>query len=202
MIGRPDYQHRVERADDARYVGGTRYSKIVACVWHATAGDTATGARGWMDRMEKHMEGGKPVWKPLPPNKRSSYPYIIDKSGAIIRTVHPGIIAFHAGNSAWKNLPRSNGSLNHCTMGVSFANDNGSDDDPTDDALTPEQLESGLWLGSILMETYGYPAEMNVQHREVAPTRKQDVAPHILDADLWREQLGLKVWPTTIKATR
>jgi len=202
MIGRPNFQDRVERADDAVYHGATRVSRVLGTVWHATAGDTATGARGWMDRKEKVMEGGKPVFKPLPSNKRSSYTYIIDKSGKIVRTLHPLTIAYHAGNSQWLGLPRLNDSLNHCTLGVSFANDNGSDDNPNDDELTYEQLESGLWLGSVLMETYGYGAEVNLQHREVSPGRKQDVAAHILDPDFWREQLAMRVWPETIYALR
>lgn len=205
MIGRPNLQHLVERADDARYQGGTRVSEIQACIWHATAGDTATGARGWMDRLERSIEEGtgRVIFRPLPPSKRSSYNYIIDKNGRIIRTLNTGIIAFHAGRSMWKHpLHTKNNSLNHNTIGVSFANDNMSDDNPHDDELTPEQLASGLWLGTVLMETFGYGPEMNLQHREVSLIRKTDIDARILDADLWREQLGLNVWPTNILARR
>lgn len=200
MIGRPALQSRVTRADDARYQGGTRTSKVTACIWHATAGDTATGARGWMDRLDTVVEGGRTTFKPLPPSKRASYHYVIDKDGRIIRTVHTDIIANHAGASSYPGLRALRGSLNHCTIGVSFANDNGSDDNPDDDDLTEEQLCSGLWLGSVLMETFGYPPEMNLQHREVSPGRKPDIAPHILDADHWRTLLGSRVWPTDIVA--
>lgn len=198
MQGRPNLQHRVIRRDNARYQGGTRELKIRGAVWHATAGDTSDGAIGWQDRMDVVVENGRKVSKLLPPSKRSSYTYHIDKDGSIIRTVHPGIIALHAGASKWKGLT----SLNRYTIGIAFANDNGSDSNPDDDELTYEQLESGLWLGTVCMETYGYGRDWNPQHREVSPGRKQDVAPHILDADFWREQLALPEWPERIYARR
>lgn len=194
----PSLQYRVQRLDDARYQGGTRESPILGCIWHATAGDTASGARGWMDRLEKVITAEGAVMKPLPRNKRASYHYLIDKDGSILRTVNPAIIANHAGRSAWPSLPARNNSLNHCTIGVSFANDNGSDDDPTDDDLTREQLESGLWLGRTLIALYKYPVAHNLAHREVSPGRKFDPLDRILNMDVWRRQLGAPEWPTRI----
>jgi N-acetyl-anhydromuramyl-L-alanine amidase AmpD len=194
----PSLQHRVQRLDDARYQGGTRTSPVLALIWHATAGDTAAGARGWMDRLDKVVTPEGTVAKLLPPSKRASYTYLIDKNGDILRTVHPGIIANHAGRSAWPSLPSRDNSLNHCSLGISFANDNGSDNDPTDDDLTPEQLESGLWLGRTLISLYKIPVAHNLAHREVSPGRKFDPLDRILDMDVWRRQLGAADWPSRI----
>lgn len=194
----PSLQHRVERIDDARYQGGPRVMPVLALIWHATAGDTFAGARGWLDRMVRLEDG---THKKLPPEKRGSYHYGIEKDGAIKRTVDPGHVALHAGESTWGGLPCRAGSLNQCSIGIAFANDNGSDANPADDDLTPEQLESGLWLGRTLMKRYDIAAEFNLGHREVSPGRKTDPLPRILDMDLWRQQLAAPDWPEPIRAT-
>lgn len=198
MTPMPDLQARVDRRDDARYQGGPRGSVIRALLWHCTAGDSFAAARAWLDRRMRLPDGTQTK---LPPSKRGSYHYGIEKDGSIIRTVDPKNVANHAGASAWPGLEQQHGSLNHCSIGIAFANDNGTDANPADDELTYEQLESGLWLGRTLMKRFAVPAEMNLGHREVSPGRKTDPLPRILDMALWRQQLGAPEWPERIRAT-
>jgi N-acetyl-anhydromuramyl-L-alanine amidase AmpD len=157
-----------------------------------------------MDRLDTLPDGRR---APLPPSKRASYHYLIGKDGMIVRTVHPRMIANHAGKSSFPrllpdtaSLPRVAG-VNAYTIGVSFANDNGSDANPNDDDLTPEQVASGLWLGTVLQETWGYSPLRNWGHCEVSPGRKTDPLPRILDMSLWRGMLSLAEWPRDVDVT-
>ena len=166
-------QTRVVRRDDAEDHGGRR-TKTDLIVWHCTAGDRADSAMQWMNS----------------PHATASYHYLIDKDGVIYRFCHPDLIAYHAGISAWPNAGSVvRGSVNSRSVGVSFANDNGSDNNPDDDPLTVAQVESGLWLGRTLMRIYAIPPGHNVGHREVSPARKTDPLPRILDMTLWRSLL-------------
>jgi N-acetylmuramoyl-L-alanine amidase len=169
------YQSRVRRLDNAKDHGGTR-AMTDLIVWHATAGDRADSAMEWMNS----------------PHATASYHYIVDRDGTIYRFLHPNLVAYHAGISAWPNNGTSigmRGSLNGRSLGVAFANDNGSDANPDDDPLTKEQVESGLWLGRTLMVLYAVPPGGNLGHREVSPGRKTDPLPRILDMTHWRRLL-------------
>lgn len=198
MNDRPHLQYRVTQYDDARYHGGTRRGSPRGIIWHATAGDTVDGARSWLDRLDKGPEG-KLV--PIPRDKRASYNYLIGKDGRIFRTVHPDVIADHAGLSSWKGLSLTGvNTLNPVTIGIAFANDNGTDRNPEDDDLTPAQLESGLWLGSVMAERYDIRPEFQLSHREVSPGRKFDPLARILDMDHWRALMAAASWPATLQA--
>lgn len=167
---------RVVRLDNAEDHGGKRL-RTELIVWHATAGDRADSAMEWMNS----------------PKATASYHYIIDKDGTIYRFLHPDLVAYHAGKSAWPNPGHSGGmrgSVNARSLGVAFANDNGSDANEADDDLTREQVESGLWLGRTLMRLYAVPATLNLGHREVSPGRKTDPLPRVLDMAHWRNLLA------------
>lgn len=171
------FQSRVRRLDNAEDHGGKRATTDLI-VWHCTAGDTADAAMEWMN--SRHAT--------------ASYNYLIGKDGTIHRFLHPDLVAYHAGLSAWPNNGTSvgmRGSLNGRSIGVAFANDNGSDINPVDDPLTKDQVESGLWLGRTLMQLYHVPAGSNVGHREVSPGRKTDPLPRILDMGHWRRLLAI-----------
>lgn len=167
---------RIVRRDDAEDHGGKRL-RTEFIVWHCTAGDTAEGAMSWMNS----------------PHAVASYHYLLDKDGKIFRFLHPDLVAYHAGLSAWPNTGTTvgmRGSLNSRSVGVSFANDNGSDRNLNDDPLTLAQVESGLWLGRTLMRIYGVAPAMNLGHLEVSPGRKTDPLPRILDMTHWRQLLS------------
>lgn len=178
-----DAPHGIIRLDNARYQGGRRTSPVLGIILHCTAGDTVEGATSWLNRFLKNGEG------------KASYHYLIAKSGRITRTLDPGMVAYHAGRSRWPGLPDSNGSLNHCTVGIGWANDNGSDADLCDDDLTPEQIGAGLWLCEAMMSRYGVPPNYVLGHREVSPGRKSDPLPRILDLPAWRARLARR-FPT------
>lgn len=174
----PSLQSRVVKLDNARYHGGVRVGAVRAIVWHCTAGDTALSAIEWMNRPN------------VPSGGKAGYHYLIDKPGTIYRHTPTHLVAYHAGASSWPAIPAQGHSLNYCTLGVSFANDNGSDANAADDALTAAQWESARWLGVTLMKAHGVPPAMNLAHREIAPGRKTDPLPRILPMDPWRAELG------------
>lgn len=172
-----DYGSRVKRLDNAKDHGPHRSGAPELIVWHCTAGDRADAAMEWMNSDKA----------------TASYHYIVDKDGTIYRFLAPEFIAYHAGESAWPvpagGVPEG-ASINRRSLGISFANDNGSDANELDDQLTPEQVQSALWLALTLMKRYGIPAENNIGHRECAPTRKTDPLPEIMKMPEWRESLA------------
>ena len=171
--GVPSLQSRVVQLDTAKDHGGKR-QRTDLIVWHCTGGDTADAAMEWLN-----SDGAT-----------ASYHYLIDKDGTIKRFCPPDLIAYHAGVSSWPKPPVGKVSVNSRSLGVAFANDNGTDTNAADDALTKEQIESGLWLGVTLMKLYRIQPFNNVGHLEVSPGRKHDPAPHILNMQDWRERLG------------
>lgn len=176
-------QDRVVHLDNARHHGGLRPPgvRLDLVVWHATAGDTLAGAWSWLNRVLKSGESP------------GSYTYGIEKNGTIHRTLPVSVTPYHAGRSAWPvplgGVPRY-ASVNTRSIGVAFANDNGSDDNPHDDSLTYEQALSGLWLGRVLTLQYGIPLDRHRGHREVAPGRKTDPVPACVDMNDWRVALA------------
>ena len=181
-------QHLV-RAGDARYKGDIRRREsITHIVWHCTAGDRASEAYSWLNRPAS--------------DHPASYHYLISNDRVetceIIRMAPIDRITYHAGRSGWPNPPAWPApwhelhvpSLNPVSIGISWANDNGTDRDLSDDPLTPWQIEAGLWLGVTMMHlcpnvTIGY----NRGHCEVSPGRKTDPLTRVVNMDWWRELL-------------
>jgi len=173
-------QSRVRALDNARYHGGTRSQVIDTIVMHNTAGASGASSIGWMNRLG-------PSGEPLPRNKRTSYHYIIERDGTILRMTPVSLIAYHAGDSAIpadpKKAPTQGTSLNSRSIGIAWANrDDG-------EVLTDEQIESALWLCTVMMEQHPIPIERVVGHYEVAPKRKTDPKPAI-DMVTWRAKLA------------
>jgi N-acetyl-anhydromuramyl-L-alanine amidase AmpD len=178
-------QHLVRVRDDARYLGGTRRrSTITGIVMHCTAGDRVDAAVGWMNRALGTAEG------------KASYHYLIGKTEAdgMHRMAPVDRIAYHAGYSHVPPVPTSWwtrwGSLNASTIGIAWANDNGSDANPDDDELTPWQREAGLWLCALWCRQLNIDASRVWGHAEVAPGRKTDPLPRICDMDAWRADVA------------
>lgn len=191
MIGRPSLQHRVRHDDDSDFRGGKRSRRILGAVWHATDGvkwDGDWGTRWYLSKANTKDP------------KHASYTYVIDRDGTIIRHTPTDVIAYHAGvkcHSAPKEwiTDRSRGSVNGTTLGICFVALLARDVQ-----LTPEQLESGLWLGTVCMTNHNYGPDMNRAHREIAPTWKSDPLAEQLDMDHWRELLAAREWPSEITA--
>jgi N-acetyl-anhydromuramyl-L-alanine amidase AmpD len=168
---RRSLQSRVRKLDNARYHAGPRTEPILYLIYHATEGDSAESSIGWLNRdltPEEH-------------NRKASYHYIIDRDGSIVRMCDPQLVAYHAGDSAWPSpayYPPGNGghSLNAWSVGIAFANR--GDGEP----LTPQQLESGLWLSTV----WNVPLARVRGHYEIAPGRKFDPAAS-LNMDDWRQ---------------
>lgn len=101
------------------------------------------------------------------PSSRVSYHVVIAPDGARARLVADEHVAWHAGVSSFQGRPRCNDFL----LGVSFAGDTRAT------PLTPGQIESALeWLAPRWIRHGWTPARMT-DHRQIAPGRKDDLAP-------------------------
>lgn len=103
----------------------------------------------------------------LDPESRVSYHVLIAPDGTRARLVADEHVAWHAGVSSFQGRARCNDFL----LGVSFAGDTRVA------PLTANQLESALdWLAA-RWTTYGWSLDTMTDHRQIAPGRKDDLAP-------------------------
>ena len=186
IAGRPNLHARIVVRPSLRYHGGPRPLTLGA-VWHETDSTRWTGSGG----TEEYLNSGQ---------KEASYHYAITFDGTIYRVVDPDLIGYHAGVKctagppAWRE--RSGvltESVNGRTLGIAWVNRVARGH-----PLTAKQLESGLWLGTVMQQRYGYPPAMNCAHREVAPAWKSDPLAEHLDMEHWRQLLGSAEWPDAI----
>lgn len=178
-------QRLVRDAEPARYHGGPR-AVTTLIVIHCTAGDDVPGAVQWMNRLHPPGEEGQ----------KSSYHYLVGKDGLIWRHCPRRLIAYHAGDSAFPLQtpgPKQFTSVNGFSLGIALTNDDGTDDDPADDAITSEQFTSFDWLVRSMMATYAILPGRVLGHREVSPGRKYDPRPHVLDLPAYRASLASPV---------
>lgn len=167
-------QSRVTRLDAGRH-GGKRRTPPDMIVWHATESDSLSESISWVDRV---LDTGE---------SPTSFHYGIAADGQIVRLVHPGWIAWHAGRSSYPGrFPNELGitdSVNSRSIGIEFT----TFDYPTS-VLTPSQLESGYWLAKVLKAEYPTIA-IHQAHREVAPGRKFDPDAAVLPMLGWRADI-------------
>jgi AmpD protein len=103
----------------------------------------------------------------LRPESKVSYHVLIAPDGARARLVNDDHIAWHAGVSSF----HGRSSCNDFLLGVSFAGDTYTA------PLTEAQIASALdWLAPRWVR-HGWTHAMMTDHRQVAPTRKNDLAP-------------------------
>ena len=101
------------------------------------------------------------------PESRVSYHVLIAPDGTRARLVADEHVAWHAGVSSFQGRPHCNAFL----LGVAFAGDTRTK------PLTDAQLASALdWLAPRWARHHWTPACMT-DHRQVAPGRKDDLAP-------------------------
>lgn len=173
-------QSRVVWLDNPTHHGpGRPLSDISLIVMHATASgklETARSVIAWMNGQRNPI----------------SYHYVLDRGPEICRMTKPGIIAYHAGDSAWPNpkratpdnphRPNGGASVNRKSIGIAFVNNNHAE------PLTPYQVENGLWLCRFWMQKLGLTAADVRMHYEVSPGRKSDC--RAITGDEWRELLA------------
>lgn len=96
-----------------------------------------------------------------------SYHVLIAPDGTRARLVEDERIAWHAGVSSFQGRARCNDFL----VGLSFAGDTRAS------PLTPPQVASALeWLAP-RWALYGWSTAVMTDHRQIAPGRKDDLAP-------------------------
>ncbi len=101
------------------------------------------------------------------PASRVSYHLVIAPDGARARLVDEGHVAWHAGISAFRGRTHCNAFL----LGVAFAGDSYAA------PLTDAQLASALeWLEP-RWTRHAWSLERMTDHRQIAPGRKDDLAP-------------------------
>lgn len=192
MINRPNLQDRVKADHSARYHGPEPTGPILGALVHETDSERWYGSGG----TEEYLNSGA---------KKASYTYVILDDGTIVRHVPKGHIAYHAGvwcikefglpGKEWIRGQGRSGSVNGRTIGISWVNRIARNY-----PLSEKQLESGLWLCSVMMEKHGFGALQVRGHREVCPTWKSDPMTEHLDLDHFRKMLGGPIWPEKITA--
>jgi N-acetylmuramoyl-L-alanine amidase len=167
---RRSLQSRVVRLDNATHHGGVRVGPALYLIFHDTEGESALSSIHYLNTTTE---------------KVASYHYVIERNGTIYRMVDSSSVAWHAGDSAWPSpayFPPGNGgsSLNRVSIGIAWANRGNGE------PLTPQQLESGLWLTTVFP---GVPLERIRGHYEVSPGRKFDPA-KTMNMDDWRAMVA------------
>lgn len=161
---------------------GAARTATTLCGWHCT-GDRA---RISADAVARYLAD------PKDPN---GYHYIIDRDGRIIASTPRRFRAWHAGASAHPvpagGVPRG-ASINGRSIGIAFVNTDRATTDPLHEKVTEAQIASALRLAALL--AVEYPALKNVaahvRHRDVAPGRKVDPRPEVLDWAAFRTRLA------------
>lgn len=184
MTVRESLQDRVRHLDNARYHGGARaLSAINLVVWHTTVGHSAEEAIAWDNRAQS--------------NNPASYHVVIGRDGIAYRCNPFNVVAYACGNSAFPSplyFPPGNplaAWVNHRSISISFAGDIGDNSDELRHA-TREQIETGYWLGRLLVtgqvssELPAIAPYFHRAHREVSPGRKFDPTPTFLVMAWWR----------------
>jgi len=103
----------------------------------------------------------------LDPSSKVSYHVLIDRDGARCTLVPDEHIAWHAGASSFLGRTRCNDFL----LGVGFAGDTYAA------PLTEAQLASALEWIAPRWRLHGWTLDRMADHRQVAPGRKNDLAP-------------------------
>jgi N-acetyl-anhydromuramyl-L-alanine amidase AmpD len=159
-------QELVTRLDDARYHGGARsLDNVWYLIAHATGGSHPFKvSQEWMNRDLDPAGKKGPIGK-------TSYHYGIERDGSIDRALPINITAYGSGDSGWpatRHPPGNGKSLNPRAIHIAWANDDAGEE------LTEEQLESGLWLFTVLMQQIHAAPSRVLGHYEVSPGRKVD----------------------------
>jgi N-acetylmuramoyl-L-alanine amidase len=98
------------------------------------------------------------------PKSRVSYHYLVQRTGAIHRLVHPEARAWHAGESSWRGVA----DVNDFSIGIGLSNLGGGE------LYREAQYAAAGWLCSIFAREFGIGMEAIVGHYHVSPGRKTD----------------------------
>ena len=116
--------------------------------------------------------------------------YLIKNNGEIVKMVPDLYIAWHAGESSWKNYK----SLNQNSIGIEITN-------PGHEfgykKFSKKQISSLLKLSKLLMKKYKISSRNILGHSDVAPDRKKDPGEKFPWKYLSRNNIGL--WHTLKK---
>jgi N-acetylmuramoyl-L-alanine amidase len=174
-MSHPNLQDRVTRLDCAVHHGGPFVKPRTMIIMHINDGGTFASSVLYLNTTT---------------DKKASYHYGIEKDGRILRMTDSGLIAWHAGDSAWPNpvratpenpdKPNGGASVNDHAFGICWASQG--------ELITDAQIESGLWLCDFFMGLHRIPVNMVRGHLEVSPGRKQDPG-SAMDMDEWRALL-------------
>lgn len=125
--------------------------KITCVVMHDTASHGVESPKEWL----------------CDPTSKVSAHYLIGKDGKIYHLVHESNIAWHAGESTW----REQSNVNEFSVGVELENTNDGQD-----PYPEEQLAAATALVVAICKDYGVKLADVVGHLDVAPGRKTDPA--------------------------
>lgn len=93
--------------------------------------------------------------------------YVVDEDGSVVRLVHEGDRAWHAGVSHWRDMDR----LNDTSVGVEIVN-------PGHEwgyrAFPDAQVRAVIQLVAAIRERHDVPRANVLGHSDIAPARKED----------------------------
>jgi N-acetylmuramoyl-L-alanine amidase len=146
-------------------------------------------------------------WR-TPQARGASAHFVIDRDGTLYQCRPCNVTCGHAGKSKWGSFE----DLNHCTIGIEFANAGDSarlikawsklpplrarhkNGGPIRDweTYTPEQIAVGKELSKVLVKRYNLDAILG--HDDIAPRRKVDPGPAFPLAE-FRQECGFEPHP-------
>ena len=117
-------------------------------------------------------------------NSKVSCHYYIDKNGKLIQIVPDLYIAWHAGNSKWKN----DKSLNNSSIGIEISNPG---HEYGYEIFRKKQIKSLIKISKILIKKYKIKKPNILGHSDIAPLRKKDPGEKFPWKFLSRKKIGL-----------
>ncbi len=117
--------------------------------------------------------------------------YMVTTRWTVYQMVDDNRVAYHAGVSSYKWLPRVNQSLNECTLGIEV-NSNWK-------RFNDKQRKACKELIQHLKNKYKIENKYILTHALIAPWRKTDIAPVFYEKEFWtwknyQDQFTEKMW--------
>jgi N-acetyl-anhydromuramyl-L-alanine amidase AmpD len=160
---------------------GAERTATTLFVWHCTGDRANISARA----VARYLAD---------PDEPNGYHWLIDRPGDIIGSTHRRFRAWHAGLSAYPVPPGGvppKASVNSRSLGCAFVNTDRARTDALYEPVTAAQIATAMELARLVGAAY--PSlrrlEAHVRHRDVAPGRKVDPRPEVLDWPAFQRQL-------------
>ena len=120
----------------------------------------------------------------LSPKNKVSCHYLIDRKGQILKMVEENKVAWHAGQSKWKNFIN----LNKNSIGIEIVN---KGHELGYEKFTFQQINSVIQICKNLKKKYKIKNSNIVGHSDIAPLRKKDPGEKFPWKKLYKNNIGI-----------